>query len=48
MLYPNIYELGVDGAFEKAFGLTMEEFYVGFEEFLSLPDDQQMTTIPNP
>jgi len=46
--YPNIYELGVDGAFEKAFGITMEELYVEFEEFLSLPADQQMGIIPNP
>ena len=46
--YPNVYELGVDGAFEKAFGLTMEEFYVEFEEFLELPADQQMAILPNP
>ena len=48
MLYPNIYELGVDGAFEKAFGVTMEEFYDVLEEFLSLPADQQTTILPNP
>ena len=46
--YPNVYELGVDGAFEKAFGLTMEEFYVEFEEFLELPAEQQMAILPNP
>ena len=46
--YPNVYELGVDGAFEKAFGLTMEEFYVEFEEFLELPADQQMAILPTP
>ncbi len=46
--YPNVYELGVDGAFEEAFGLTMEEFYVEFEEFLELPVDQQMAILPNP
>ena len=46
--YPNVYELGVDGAFEKAFGLTMEDFYVEFEEFLELPADQQMAILPNP
>lgn len=46
--YPNVYELGVEGAFEEAFGLTMEEFYVEFEEFLNLPADQQMAILPNP
>ena len=46
--YPNIYELGVDGAFEEAFGLTMEEFYIEFEKFLELPADQQMAILPNP
>ena len=46
--FPSFYELGPDGAFEDAFGLTISEFYVEFEKFMQLPFDEQMAILPNP
>jgi len=44
--FPNAYELGIDGAFEEAFDLSIEEFYIEFEKFMELPFDQQMAILP--
>jgi hypothetical protein len=39
---PSIFYLGKEKAFENAFGFTMDEFYVTFEEFLNLPESEQL------
>ena len=46
-LWPNIDEMGWDGAFEFTFGLTMEQFNQEFLEFLELPIEQQLEIIPD-
>ena len=46
--FPSFYDLGPDGAFEDAFGLTISEFYVEFEKFMQLPSAEQMAILPNP
>lgn len=38
---PSVAELGWEGAFTKAFGITPEEFYARFDAFLLLPYDEQ-------
>ena len=45
--YPNLKELGFEGAFNLAFGFTTDEFYEEFEEFLQLPIEQQLEIIPD-
>jgi hypothetical protein len=44
--YPNLEELGWEGAFVKTYGMTSEEFYAEFEQFLELPNSQQMAILP--
>ena len=46
-LWPNINEMGWDGAFEFTFGVTMEQFNQEFLEFLELPIEQQLEIIPD-
>ncbi|MDB4291128.1 InlB B-repeat-containing protein [Cyclobacteriaceae bacterium] len=46
-LWPNIDEMGWDGAFEHTFGITMEQFNQEFLEFLELPIEQQLEIIPD-
>ena len=46
-LWPNINEMGWDGAFEYTFGLTMEEFNQEFLEFLELSIEEQLEIIPD-
>jgi len=46
--FPNAYDLGIDGAFETAFNLTIDEFYAAFEKFLELPISEQMAILPTP
>ena len=46
-LWPNIDEMGWDGAFEYTFGITMEQFNQEFLEFLDLPIEQQLEIIPD-
>ena len=41
VFHPNVDELGWEGAFYKAFGLTPEEFYEEFDLFLTLPYSEQ-------
>ena len=46
-LWPNVDEMGWDGAFEYTFGITMEQFNQEFLEFLELPIEQQLEIIPD-
>ena len=46
-LWPNINEMGWDGAFEFTFGVTMDQFNQEFLEFLDLPIEQQLEIIPD-
>ena len=46
-LWPNIDEMGWDGAFEYTFGVTMEQFNQEFLEFLELPIEEQLEIIPD-
>ena len=41
VFHPNVDELGWEGAFSKAFGLTPDEFYEEFDLFLTLPYSEQ-------
>jgi len=45
--YPNLKELGFEGAFNLAFGYTTEEFYEEFDTFLQLPIEEQLEIIPD-
>ena len=46
-LWPNIDEMGWDGAFEYTFGITMEQFNQEFLELLDLPIEEQLEIIPD-
>jgi hypothetical protein len=46
-LWPNIDEMGWDGAFEFTFGISMEQFNQEFLEFLELPIEEQLEIIPD-
>ena len=46
-LWPNVDQMGWDGAFEFTFGITMDEFYEEFLEFLELPIEEQLEIIPD-
>jgi len=46
-LWPNIDEMGWDGAFEFTFGISMEQFNQDFLEFLELPIEEQLEIIPD-
>ena len=45
--YPNLKELGFEGAFNLTFGYTSEEFYEEFDTFLQLPIEEQLEIIPD-
>ena len=45
--YPNLKTLGFEGAFNKAFGYSTEEFYEEFDAFLELPIEEQLEIIPD-
>ena len=45
--YPNLKELGFEGAFNLSFGYSTAEFYNEFYEFLKLPIEQQLEIIPD-
>ena len=45
--YPNLKELGFEGAFNLTFGYTSEEFYEEFDAFLQLPIEEQLEIIPD-
>ena len=38
---PSIFHLGEEKAFKNAFGLTIDEFYIKFEDFLNLSESEQ-------
>jgi len=44
--YPNLSELGWEGAFQACFGRTSEEFYAEFDAFLQLPLTEQLSILP--
>ena len=46
VFWPKINELTYAGAFEDTFGLSYEKFNTVFQEFLSLPIEEQLATIP--
>jgi len=39
---PDIFEIGGAESFHKHFGLTLEQFYIAFEEFMNLTEQEQM------
>ena len=45
--YPNLKELGFEGAFNLSFGYSTEEFYEEFDAFLELSIEQQLEIIPD-
>lgn len=45
--YPNIYELGFQGAFELTFGFSVQEFYNEWEVYLNLPMEERLEIIPD-
>ena len=47
IFYPNLKELGFEGAFNLSFGYSTAEFYNEFYEFLKLPIEQQLEIIPD-
>ena len=46
VFYPRLETVGWDAAFEEAFGLTPDQFYVDFEVFLTLSRGDQMAILP--
>ncbi|MDC3238876.1 hypothetical protein OAT74_03710 [Flavobacteriaceae bacterium] len=45
--YPNLKDLGFEGAFNLSFGYSTSEFYNEFNEFLKLPLEEQLEIIPD-
>ena len=45
--YPNLKDLGFEGAFNLSFGYSTSEFYNEFYEFLKLPLEEQLEIIPD-
>ena len=45
--YGQLEELGWEGAFVATFGISSEDFYVEFDEFLKLPLSEQMAILPD-
>lgn len=48
VFYPYLNELGWESAFERAFGMTSEIFYIQFETFLERPLSEQLAILPSP
>ena len=46
VFYPNLEEMGFESAFIHAYGQTLEEFYVDFDQFLDLPLSEQLSILP--
>ena len=44
--YPNLQKLDWEGAFERAYGMSSEEFYKDFKMFLNLPLNEQLSILP--
>ena len=47
VFYANLDAMEPEDAFALAYGQTVEEFYVEFEQFLSLPLSQQLSILPS-
>jgi hypothetical protein len=45
-MFPNLQELGWEGAFQLTFGLSSSDFYLEFEEFLNLSIEEQVKILP--
>ena len=45
-MFPKLQTKSWATAFEESFGLTAEQFYDEFEEFLNLPYSEQVKTLP--
>ena len=45
--YPNLDDLGWEGAFNLTYGVSSEDFYNEFEAFLELPISEQMKILPD-
>ena len=45
--YPNLDDLGWEGAFNLTYGMSSEDFYSDFESFLKLPISEQMKILPD-
>ena len=48
IFHPVVEELGWEVAFERAFGMTPEIFYIQFETFLERPLSEQLAILPQP
>ena len=48
IFHPYVEELGWEAAFERAFGMTSEIFYIQFETFLERPLSEQLAILPQP
>ena len=46
VFYPNLNELGHEGAFLKTYGMTMSDFIVEFDRFVLLPIEEQLRILP--
>lgn len=46
--FPQVFELGVEGAFNRVFDLSLDQFMVEFESFMNLPRSQQLQILPIP
>tara|TARA_B110000503_G_scaffold92880_1_gene140042 strand:- start:805 stop:987 length:183 start_codon:yes stop_codon:yes gene_type:complete len=45
--YSKLPIIGAENSFEDTYSLTLEEFYIDFNEFLKKPIDEQMEIIPD-
>ena len=46
--FPQVFELGIEGAFNRVFGLSTDQFMVEFESFMNLPRSEQLQILPIP
>jgi len=44
--YPNLEKWGWEGAFERTYGMSSEDFYKEFDKFLNLPLEEQLSILP--
>ena len=46
VLYANLEEMGFEDAFIYTYGQTLTDFYAEFDEFLTLPLEEQLAILP--
>ena len=46
--FPQVFELGIEGAFNRVFDLSTDQFMVEFESFMNLPRSEQLKILPIP